>query len=365
VRFGAVVAWGLHRLTRSRRDTVRLIETCERREACIALVRGSDLDLSTPAGRLTADVLASVARPEIEQKSDRQRRAVEQAAAQGRRVGGRRPFGYRLDMTPHPEEAPAVRAAYQSVLSGGSLGAVARDWNARGLTTPQGQRNGQPAAWTPGVVSRTLRKACYAGLRSHRGRIVGPAVWQPLVDQGTWEAAQQVLNDPMRRTQGGPRALLTGIGLCGACGATVHAGGAGKGQGRAYRCSVSRGHVARRGEPVDEYVSAVVVERLCRPDAASLLRDVDRPDMGALRIEGDHLRHRMDALADEYAADRITLTQMRRATDQLRGRLAKIEAQMAGASRVDIVGPLVSARDVRATWRAWTPIGSGRSSTCR
>ena len=65
----AIIAWSLDRLTRNRRDTVRLIEACEPRRVVIALVRGSDLDMSTPAGRLTADILAGVARHEIEQKS--------------------------------------------------------------------------------------------------------------------------------------------------------------------------------------------------------------------------------------------------------------------------------------------------------
>ena len=60
----------------------------------IALVRGSDIDMSTPAGRLSADILASVARHEIEQKADRQRRAVEQAVEP--RPSGRRPATVRL-----------------------------------------------------------------------------------------------------------------------------------------------------------------------------------------------------------------------------------------------------------------------------
>ena len=44
-----VIAWALDRLTRNRRDTVRLIEACQRHGVTIALVRGSDMDMSTPA----------------------------------------------------------------------------------------------------------------------------------------------------------------------------------------------------------------------------------------------------------------------------------------------------------------------------
>jgi site-specific DNA recombinase len=77
---------------------------------------------------------------------------------------------------------------------------------------------------------------------------------------------------------------------------------------------------------------------------------LDRPDLAELQGQADQLRKRIDGLADEYAADRITLSQMSRATDQLRDRLRGIETEMMETSRVDILGPLVNATDVRAIW---------------
>src|SRR5699024_3421385 len=126
IRRGAaqvLVTWSLDRLTRNRRDTVRLIEACQEAKATIAVVRGTDLDMSTPAGRMTADLLAAVARNEIEVKSDRQRRANEQAAQAGEPPRtGQRPFGYTLDgTTVIEEEAKHLRAAYASIIAGGSL----------------------------------------------------------------------------------------------------------------------------------------------------------------------------------------------------------------------------------------------------
>ena len=347
-RVGAVIAWSLDRLTRNRRDTVRLIETCERHAVHIALVRGSDIDMSTPAGRLSADILASVARHEIEQKADRQRRAVEQAVEQGRRVGGRRPFGYTLKMTPLKREAAAVRWAYAELLAGASLGSIARDWNARGLHTPQGRRDGTSATWTPQVVSRTLRKPTYAGLRAHRGRIAGKAAWPALVDESTWRAAQAVLNDPSRRTPGGPRALLTGLARCGVCGLPVHSGGgnAAERNYRVYRCR-SMAHINRRAEPIEDYISAIVVERLRRADAIDLLTVNDRPDVAALHSQADGLRRRIEALADDLGLDEVTLARRVRA---LRTKLAEVEGKLADAGRVDVLGPLVTGDDVFKVW---------------
>ena len=349
----AVVAWSLDRLTRNRRDQLRLVETCEKAGTVVALVRGSDIDMTTPAGRLVADVLGSVARHEIEQKSDRQRRAAQQAAYQGRRVGGRRPFGYDDDgVTVRPVEAVAVRAAYTALLTGSSLGSVARDWNARGLPTPQGHRDGTPSGWSSQTVSRTLRKPSYAGLRAHRGEIVGAANWPALVDEETWRAAQAVLTDPARRSPGGERALLTGIALCGVCGATLHAGGAAGGY-RMYRCSGSRGHVGRMAQPIEDYVSAVVVARLTRPDAAGLMAVIDeRPNAAALRRDADTLRLRLEQVAIEFADGALTAQQLRAATERLRTRLAVVEQELAVTGRVNLLKPLVGAGDVSVAWQA-------------
>jgi hypothetical protein len=66
--------------------------------------------------------------------------AVEQAVAQGRRVGGRRPFGYSTAMHPLKREAAAVRWAYAELLAGASLGSIARDWNAHRTQRLHGER---------------------------------------------------------------------------------------------------------------------------------------------------------------------------------------------------------------------------------
>ena len=97
------------RLTRTARDRVALVEACQKHGVIVALVRGSDMDPTTPGGRLVMGVLGEVAQHEIDQKSDRQKAAQLQAARQGRRAGGRRPFGYDTHrMTINPEEAATI-----------------------------------------------------------------------------------------------------------------------------------------------------------------------------------------------------------------------------------------------------------------
>lgn len=367
---GAVIAWDMTRLSRNRRDLQRLIEAGQKHGTCIAFVRGSDVDLSTPAGRLIVDVLGGVARHEIDQKSDRQRRAAVQAAEQGRRIGGRRPFGYEADgITVRKVEAAALVTAYDAVLCGVPLARIARELTAAGLHTPQPARNGGPSRWIAQTLRSMLLNPRYAGLRSHttaelreslhptRARIkgiVGPAQWPSIVTEETWRAAVEVLMNPDRANPARVgRALLTGVALCGVdgCTATVHRGVNPLGQ-PIYRCSTRTGHVNRQAEPVDDFVGKAVVARLSAPDAADLLVDHDRPDAGALRREARALRVRLDSLATMLADGTLTDVGVRRASRDLRHRLAEVEAQQLDAGRADVLGPLIGAKDLQATWLA-------------
>ena len=57
------------------------------------------------------------------------------------------------------------------------------------------------------------------------------------------------------------------------------------------------GHVCRLSGLVDDYVSAVIVERLSWPDAVDVPIDHDRPDVDALRDRARVLRARLEEIA--------------------------------------------------------------------
>ncbi|MEV2240465.1 recombinase family protein [Micromonospora sp. NPDC049891] len=371
----AVIAWDMTRLTRNARDRLRLLEIGRRREVVVSFVRGSDLDLGTPAGRLTADILGSVAQHEIDQKADRQRRAAAQAAEQGRRIGGRRPFGYAQDgVTINEAEADAIRDAYAALLSGASLGSIARDWNERGLCTPQARRDGSPSLWTAQTVRPVLLNPRYAGLRAHvtekaleaaggnprkarLASVVGAAAWPALVPESTWRAAKDLLTDVGRTNPPrGGRALLTGLALCGVCDAPVHAGAApargGRQERRTYRCSASYGHVGRAALPVEVYIRDLIIARLSRDDAEDLLVDPNRPDVDALRVELSTLRTRRKSIVSLVADGTFTEDEARAQITVLTRRAAEVEAALSDAGRVNVLGPLVGAADPAAAWDA-------------
>ena len=349
-RVGVVVAWSLDRLQRNRRDEVRLYEACQAHGVTISLINGPEIDFTTAAGRFVADSLGSVARLEIELKSDRQRRAVEQAVAAGKRVGGRRPFGYEADgVTINEREAATIRQGYEDLLAGIPLAAIARRWNAQGHTTGQG------SPFKAYSVRQVLRNARNAGLRSHRGEVMGPAAWPGIVSEDTWRAAVAYVDNPARRNSPtGQEAvrLLTGIARCGVCGGGVHGGANARLGIRSYRCADSMGHFARKAEPVEAYVGALVVERLSRADAAALVMDRTRDDFGALHSESTTLRERLDAAAVDYADGAITGKQLKTITERINARLSEIDLKIADANRTNALKPIIDADDKDAAWQA-------------
>ena len=86
----AVVCWRIDRLGRTAKGLTALFdELWERKVNLVSLKDG--LDLSTPAGRLMANVLASVAQYETEVRGERVRAGQTLARAKGKRWGGSKP----------------------------------------------------------------------------------------------------------------------------------------------------------------------------------------------------------------------------------------------------------------------------------
>lgn len=150
---------------------------------------------------------------------------------------GVRPFGYTHAKSTEgaktyaivPEQADAVRFAADKVLDGWSLSNIAAELRGRGLT---GALGGKVSA---GTVRSWLTSPSLAGHRVHQGRVVGRGNWEPILDEGTWQAVRAKLatNRVVRRSDGGEYAvdpkqqkgnpagrkyLLTGgLVVCGVC----------------------------------------------------------------------------------------------------------------------------------------------------
>ena len=124
-----------------------------------------------------------------------------------------------------------------------------------------------------------------------------------------------------------------------------------------YRCQEpGKGHVSVPVAPMDDLVRRVVVEMLSRPDAAGLVAGpvVGGVDVAALRADLVTCRERLDEIAADCEDDRITRSQFLTRTDKRRAKMAAIEAQLAEATDVSPLAPLIGADDVAAAWGGLT-----------
>lgn len=250
----AVVCWSTDRLYRHPRDLEDLIELLDGRGVNFVALHSGLVDLSTPNGRAVARIMAAISKAEVENLSERVRRKHESLAREGKSHGGPRAWGYAADhVTVVPDEAALLREAVERILNGAGLRTIVREWNEAGVRTVTGRE------WEARTLKHMLTAPRIAGLRVHRGEVVGKAAWPPIIDQHTFRRLQAVLTNPDRRMGSpGGKYLLTGLLFCGRCGeALVGHPIAGH---RSYAC-IKRpnrkacGSLRAQALPLEEYVA--------------------------------------------------------------------------------------------------------------
>lgn len=345
-RVDAVVCWAVDRLSRTPIELEHLIALAQDTGVQLATCSG-DIDLGTDTGQLMARVMGAFARGETDRKAARQRAANDQRAEAGIPYRTQRPFGYEEDaVTIHEAEAAELRRLAEKVLAGRSLRSLAKELNERGVTTAQGNQ------WRPATLKQVLVSPRNAGLRQHRGQVIGAASWPPIFDETTATALRARLTDPSRSKKGRPREyLLSGIIWCGRCGAHM-VGTHRDDRGRCYRCSKEL-HLVRQAGPVEEVIEGLVVGRLSSPDAADLFARADHSqELARLRGELSGARSRMDALAEAFAAGDIDRQALQAGSRRLAERTTLLEGRIGDLAATPALSQIAAAKDVAEAFAA-------------
>lgn len=349
----AILVWHTDRLHRRPIELEAFIDLVEDRDIQIRAVQGGALDLGSSAGRMTARILGSVARQESEHKGDRIRRARQQRALEGRWNGGRRCYGYETDgHTVQVLEAKEVATIADNLIAGLSLRAVVRDLNERGISTTNG------GVWSSTAVRELMLSPRIAGLSVYKGEVVGQAKWPRLLSEDVWRAVGAILSDPSRKTNHRGAAVRwfgSGIYRCGVCGSSDVRVSSVDGR-RRYRCrnriaGQPTVHVGRDAALLDEYIEALIIARLSRPDFLEALPTPDtKIDVTELQGERRVFQVRQVQLSDAFARGEITLSQLTTGTRIIEGEIDAIEEQLARMSSSSVFNELYRSNDVRAMW---------------
>lgn len=276
-RVGAILTWEHSRASRELAAYTALRRVCRAHNVKWGY-NGKLYDLGDRSDRFRTGLDALLAEDESARTSERVRRAVRANAAAGL-PHGRPLWGYRRNHDPStralvgvdadPNTAHFVQEAARRILDGESMASVAADFRSRAVPARSSSRTspGSSDRWTGAAIKEMLANPSYTGLRAHGGRIIGEAVWPPLIDRAEWDALQKILFDPSRQiTRSTERAgLLSGIARCGVegCSAFVSlttSSSQWNGRRYAYRSYVCMkgSHMAIREGTAD----SIVVERL-------------------------------------------------------------------------------------------------------
>lgn len=324
-----LVTWEASRNTRDLQAYVELRKVC-REHNVLLCYSGTVYDLNDGDDNFRAGLDILLAEQEVERTRKRVMRST-QANAELGLPHGKILFGYKriyasgtgafLEQVIDEDQAAIVREAFRRKLAGERDQWIVNDFIARGLTTGRG------AQWSLTQIKRLLTNPGYAGLRVHRGEVIGKAVWPALITEAEHHAvlASYEATKQGRRHDGAIRHLLSGkeIMTCGVCG-----GAMGVLHPRGYYTYSCRDHhcTARNQCALDQLITDLVIARLSRSDILSALAVDNEPVLTAID-ELEALRTRLRGFYDAAAAGDLTAQALARIEARLLPQIEELEAR--------------------------------------
>lgn len=369
-----VVAWHSDRLWRSVLDQQVFLATG--RDAGLRLVAtpSGEFEPGDADGEFSSTLMAAVARKSSQDMSRRIRRANRERAERGEIPGGRRSFGYTVDRQALVEvEAEALRDGAARLLAGETATSIAERWNAAGLLGTGGGR------WTPGTVQRTLAAPRLVAKRQHQGKVIGDANWPPVLDVGTWEALQRLFASRGPRSRRSPRKhLLTGLAMCGKCGATLSGSVSEAVRGPRYSCRppVLGGcsGVVVSAKRSEEWVRARVLERVDSVEFRRMVEEQAAVAADSTSAQAELVarlgveRRRLESLDAMLGAGDLSEESYVRTARQVRDLIEGTARELAEVSAAGVLAAMPSGDRLAVAWdegsfgerRAWLEALVGR-----
>lgn len=360
----AVIVYNLDRLHRRPVELEEFVALCESVGVRDVATVTADIDLGNDDGLFMARIFAAFAAKESGRKSARIRRKMLQNAQAGLPHGSARPFGYEADkITVRESEAAVIREMVDRYLAGQSL---------RSLTIWLNESQIAPSvatSWQTTAVRQVLSSGRIAGLREHRGEVIGTAVWPAIITPAERDrvlarmAARSVTKARSARTY-----LLSGMLRCGRCGNRLYSQARHsnpQNRVRRYVCLKGPDHggcgrLTVVAAPVEELLAEAVLARLDSPQLADVLagKATADADVAALAAQVDQCQERLDELAGLYAEGAITAREWIAARDPITERITTARRDIAAATDTTAVFELAGTGGALRT--GWADLDLGR-----
>jgi len=342
----AVIVYNLDRLHRRPVELEDFVAWCERVGVSQVATVTTDIDLGNDDGLFMARIFAAFAAKESGRKSARIRRKMLQNAEPGLPHGSVRPFGYEDDkITIRPAEAAVVREMVDRYLAGQSLLSLTLWLNESGIAPAVAK------SWQTSAVRQILCSGRIAGLREHRGQVIGPAAWPAIITAAERDRVlARIAARAVTKTRAARTYLLSGMLRCGRCDNRLFSQARHNdpdNRVRRYVCLKGPDHggcgrLTVVAEPVEQLLTDAVLTRLDSPHLAQVLAGKSSPDADvaalAAAVEAD--QSRLDELAALYAEGAISAREWLAARDPITARITQARRDIATATDTSAVSQL-------------------------
>jgi site-specific DNA recombinase len=360
----AVIVYNLDRLHRRPVELEEFVGLCERVGVSQVATVTADIDLGNDDGLFMARIFAAFAAKESGRKSARVRRKLLQNAEQGLPHGSVRPFGYEPDkMTIRESEAAAVREMVNRYLAGQSLLSLTVWLNESGVAPAVA------TSWQTSAVRQILCSGRIAGVREHRGQVIGPAKWPAIITPAERDRIlARVAARAVTKTRAARTYLLSGMLRCGRCGNRLFSQARHTNPDnrvRRYVCLKGPDHggcgrLTVVAEPVEALLTKAVLTRLDSPHLAEVLAGKSSPDhdVAALAASVEAHQARLDELAGLYAEGAISAREWIVARDPITARITQARRDIAAATDTTAIFELAGTGGILR--EQWPDVDLGR-----
>lgn len=371
-RVDILLTWEHSRATRQLEEYAELRNLCAKHGVLWGYT-GTVYDLTQREARFRTGLDALLAEDESARTSERILRASRARAAAGT-PHGKLPYGYRREYDPKsgallrqvpddptldeagvevPGTAPIAREIITRVAAGETYYAIANDLTERGVPLPRPARSRHNSgSWLGTTVKRIACSPTYAGIRVHRGAVVGDASWPALVDQETHERAVAAVEDATRvgpRQDRSVKHILTGIARCGVCGGPL-VRRLNRGRYAGYACRISS-CVSRKQEDLETHVVERVLLLLSDFDPPSPADEISA-DVAAVEAEIAALDERLAQLIAQAADGSITPATLARVEARIQTQLTVATRRLRALRRPQTLARWGDLEDPAALWES-------------
>jgi DNA invertase Pin-like site-specific DNA recombinase len=353
-KFDRILVYSQERLVRDALEREQLIKLFDQHNIPSFETCKGPVDLDTAQGQLIFRVTGAFDSHYPKYLTQLVINKKAELAESGAYGGGTRPFGYRVvnkQLRIDESEADLVREAAQRLIDGESLGLVCREWNEAGVRTPRGN------PWRVGSLREMLIGPRVAGLRQHRGEIIGDAAAPALLDRETWNELRAVFSQHTGRNDARAK-LLTGLLVCGKCGAKMNARNNNEQPAYGCRGNLDRpgscGRVSIKATEVEQFVQEAFFGQYRDRRLAEALTHPDASEDERIVAEGEAEQLELTKL---YKEKRISRAEWLALRDGFQADIDAARARLYGADNArlltEVAGELAEGGPLEAAWPSY------------